>query len=279
MKKTTFLLLFTLIWGSAQALVSLQKSSENYKTVNGSSLEMRFISPSSTKGAKPMPAILFFFGGGWQTGKITAFASQADSVAQRGMVAVLVQYRTETSHQATPYDCLADALTAMRYVRANAKRFNIDPKRICAAGGSAGGHLAAACALTSGFDAPDDDLSVSAKPNALVLFNPVVDNSVNGYGYDRIKERWESFSPFHNIRKGAPPTLILLGTKDRWLPVSTAQEYKQKMEKVGSRCDLKLYENQKHGFFNRFIGGPAIYDDTVNEMLRFLESIGYIQSK
>jgi acetyl esterase len=83
-----------------------------------------------------------------------------------------------------------------------------------------------------------------------VLFNPVIDNGPGGYGYERISDSYKSFSPLHNINKGAPPTIFFLGTKDKLIPVETARYYKTVMEKVGSRCELFLYEDQGHGFFN-----------------------------
>lgn len=60
-------------------------------------------------------------------------------------------------------------------------------------GGSAGGHLAAAIASIDGFNDATDDLSVSCKPNLLVLFNPVLDNGPEGYGYDRVKSIIRNF--------------------------------------------------------------------------------------
>lgn len=87
-------------------------------------------------------------------------------------------------------------------------------------------------------------------PNALVLFNPVIDNGPNGYGFERISDKFKDFSPMDNINKGAPPTIIFLGTKDHHVPKETAYEYKTKMEQVGSRCDLKIYEGEKYGFWN-----------------------------
>ena len=138
---------------------------------------------------------------------------------------------------------------AMRYLRAHAEEFHIDANRIIASGGSAGGHLAAATALCPGYDDPADDFSVPVKPNALVLFNPVIDNGPGGYGYERVGEEYKNFSPLHNIHTGAPPTIIFLGTADVLVPVETARYYKKVMEKVGSRCDLFLYESQPHGFF------------------------------
>jgi len=65
-----------------------------------------------------------------------------------------------------------DAKSAMRFIRKHADEFQIDPDKIIASGGSAGGHLAAATALIDGYNDPSDDLSISSKPSALVLLTP-----------------------------------------------------------------------------------------------------------
>ena len=119
-----------------------------------------------------------------------------------------------------------------------------------------------------------DNLSISCMPNALVLFNPVIDNGPNGYGYERIGKKYKEFSPMHNIKKGAPPTIIFLGTKDHHVPIETAYGYKTKMELVGSRCDLKIYEGEKHGFWNH--RNFENYKKTIVEADCFLQSLDYL---
>jgi acetyl esterase/lipase len=180
--------------------------------------------------------MVFFYGGGWKGGSIKQFEPHAKYFSERGMVCILVDYRVKTRHNTTPFDALKDAKSAIRFVRGNADRFNIDSSKIIAVGGSAGGHLAAASSIVNEYSQDSDDLSVSCIPNALVLFNPVIDNGPGGYGYERIGDRYKEFSPLHNITKGTPPTIMFLGTKDRLIPVETVQYYKVVMEKVGSRC-------------------------------------------
>jgi acetyl esterase/lipase len=161
----------------------------------------------------------------------------------------------------------------MRFIRENAKKFHIDSSKIIASGGSAGGHLAAATWLIDGFNETTDNLKISSKPTALVLFNPVIDNGPGGYGYARIGDEYKNFSPLHNIIKGAPPTIIFLGTEDVYVPVETAKYYKTVMEKVGSRCDLFLYDGAKHTFFTN----NKYYKEVLLEADKFLQSLGYLQ--
>jgi acetyl esterase/lipase len=178
-------------------------------------------------------------------------------------------------HGTTPFESLKDARSAIRYIRNHAERFHIEPDSIVASGGSAGGHLAAATALVDGFNDSSDDLSVSCKPNALVLFNPVIDNGPGGYGYERVGEQYKYFSPLYNISKGAPPTIFFLGTEDDLIPIETARYYQTVMEQVGSRCELLLYEGEGHGFFN--YRSRYNYWQTVLKADEFLRSLGYIK--
>ena len=147
--------------------------------------------------------------------------------------------------------------------------------RAAPGGGSAGGHLAAACGNIIGLEEDREDLTISSKPNALVLFNPVYDNSKDGFGYRRMNGRHLEISPLHNITKGAPPTIVFFGTKDKTTPVSSSKAYEKKMHDVGSRCDLFLYEGQEHSFFNR----GKYFIETLRETDIFLESLGYLSGK
>ncbi|TFH50383.1 MAG: alpha/beta hydrolase, partial [Bacteroidia bacterium] len=179
----------------------------------------------------------------------------------------------------TPMEALMDAKSAIRYIRSHADEYHINPEKIVGSGGSAGGHLAAASALTESFVEASDDLSVSCKPNALVLFNPAIDTSPEAAGIkDPVNnEKYLAFSPLHNIRPGAPPTILVFGTKDKFIPVGTAKKYQEEMEKVGSRCDLLFYEGQPHGFFN--FKNPEYYRITLLEADKFLISIGFLSGE
>src|SRR6185503_3489625 len=95
-------------------------------------------------------------------------------LAARGMVAVTADYRVGSRHQAKIVDCIRDAKSAVRYLRANAARLGIDPGRIAAGGGSAGGHLAAATGVIAALDEPAGNPAISSRPDALVLFNPAL---------------------------------------------------------------------------------------------------------
>jgi acetyl esterase/lipase len=149
--------------------------------------------------------------------------------------------------------------------------------RIASAGGSAGGHLAAFVAMVEGTDDPGDDLTVSAKSNAQVLFNAVFDNGPNGWGSGRVGKRHAEFSPFHNVSKDDPPALVFLGSADKLIPVKTAYDFQTAMKKAGVACEVMIFEGQPHGFFNYGRDGNRHYIKTVKAMDRFLGSLGWIE--
>lgn len=248
-----------------------------YKTIGDVTLKLHVFNPEGHKTSDKRPAIVFFFGGGWNGGSPDQFFPHSAYLASRGMVAISAEYRVRKQHNTTPKESLKDAKSAIRWVREHAGELGIDPARILAGGGSAGGHLAAATATVKGFNDDSDNLEISERPNALVLFNPVYDNSAEGYGYDRVKDYWQEFSPMHNLSKKTPPTIVFLGTDDKHIPVATAEKYKAMMEAKGVRSDLHIYQGQKHGFFN--IKNTEYYKKTVAEMDHFLVSLGYLEPK
>lgn len=247
-----------------------------YKQIDTINLFMEVYHPEKIDSAKIYPAIVFYFGGGWNGGSIKQFEPHAKYFSQRGMICFLVDYRVKSRQQTTPFESLKDAKSAIRYIREQKDKFYIDTSKIVAAGGSAGGHLAAATALIDNYYENTDNLSVSCKPNALILFNPVIDNGPGGYGYDRIGDEYKNFSPLHNIKKDTPATIIFLGTNDRLIPVETVEYYQKVMEKVGSKCELRLYEGEGHGFFN--YKNIEYYKKTVFEADKFLQSLGYLEN-
>jgi len=246
-----------------------------YKQIDDTKLYMEIYNPESMDSAKKYPVIVFYFGGGWSSGSTSQFEPHAKYFTQRGMVCVLVDYRVKERQQTTPFESLKDAKSSIRFLRENANKFHIDTSKIVASGGSAGGHLAAATALIDDYNESSDNKSTSCIPNALVLYNPVIDNGPGGYGYNKIGEAYKNFSPLHNIREGMPPAIIFLGTNDQIIPVETAKYFQKAMEKVKSQCVLKLYEGQGHGFFN--YKNLENYKKTVFETDAFLQSIGFLK--
>lgn len=258
--------------------------SEVYKRVGETELSLFIHRPEGHKATDRRPAIVFFFGGGWNSGSPEQFRHHCEYLAARGMVAIAVDYRVASRHGVKVAECVADAKSAMRWVRSNAKRLGIDPERIAAGGGSAGGHLAAATALVPGFDDPSDDKAISPVPNALVLFNPALvlsplkgaDDAHFNATIERFGAAPDELSPAHHIRAGAPPTILFHGRADTTVPYSGMEWFAKKMKEAGNRCELIGYEGQGHGFFNHGRGGGKYFKETMTEADKFLASLKYV---
>jgi acetyl esterase len=257
---------------------------EVYKTIGDVKLSLHIFEPAT--GPKTnRPAIVFFFGGGWTSGSPTQFETQCRHLAARGMVAITADYRVGSRHQVKPTACVADAKSALRWVRANAKRLGLDPNRIAAGGGSAGGHLAAAIATLPDFDEPTEDKKISSVPNALVLFNPALvlapmaglelKNLGERVPAERLGTAPEKISPAHHVKHGTPPTIIFHGKVDTTVPYVMAEAFTKAMLAAGNRCELVGYEGMAHGFFNYGRKGGR-YDETVAAMDKFLVSLGWL---
>jgi len=275
MKKTVFSFLLFLNIISISGQISSDKKVV-YKKIDSVELSLHFFFPEKYATTDQNTSIVFFHGGGWQGGASSQFYNQCKYFASRGIVAISVQYRTEQANNTGPTACVKDGKSALRWIRSHASDYGIDPNMIAAGGGSAGGHVAAASAVLLDYNEASDDITVSSVPNALVLFNPVAHNGPEGYGYDRVKEYWQKFSPYHNLQKGTPPTLIMLGTKDKLFTSDQAKQYKQKMENLGNRCDLILYEGQDHAFFNLDIN-EEMHFQTMKDADIFLASLGFLK--
>ncbi|MFM9001994.1 MAG: alpha/beta hydrolase [Opitutia bacterium] len=258
--------------------------SETYRKVGDTELKVWIFDSRQKMTEQPLPAIVFFFGGGWTSGSPTQFEGQSRHLAARGMVAIVADYRVKSRQSALPTDCVSDAKACVRWVRANAVRLGIDPKRIAVGGGSAGGHLAAATATLPGLDTAEDDKKISCVPDALVLFNPALvlapfpglDLKGFGTGLDKARLGCEpkELSPLHHLGKGAPPTIIFHGKADSTVPYATAEKFAEVAKSLGVRCELVGYDEQPHGFFNK-----AKYDETLAAADAFLTSLGYLPAK
>jgi acetyl esterase/lipase len=238
--------------------------------------------PSVHNYQEQPPAAVFFHGGGWGGGHAWQFVPQCKYLAELGMVAISVEYRVRKRQGVTPFECVADAKSAIRWVRVNANELGIDKDRIAAGGGSAGGHLAACTALIKGLDEIDEDLNISSVPNALVLFNPVLDvpeilHILPKKIIKAFEGRETEISPIHHIAVGAPPTVIYHGTADNNVPFHQTTKFCEEMKKYGNQCEVVPFEGLGHGFFNYYKGGNPAFLATMENTVKFLISIGYLK--
>ncbi len=247
-----------------------------YKTVNNVALKAYLYYPPHYQPGKTYPVIVFFFGGGWVSGNVSQFQQHSQYFARRGMIALTAEYRVASRHQTTPIQAIADAKSCVRWVRQQANVLGVDTSRIVVSGGSAGGHLAAATATLPGFDEPGEDTKVGTKSRALVLFNPVVNTTVSGYGAEKLGTQAVAASPVHHITKNMPSTLIFHGTADTVVPYSNIVQFQAKMQAAGNRCQVVPFENQGHGFFNYRAQNQEYYLQTIRLTDAFLVSLGLI---
>ncbi len=257
-----------------------------YKTVGETKLALYVFNPDGHKASDTQPAIVFFFGGGWTNGSPGQFEQQCRYLASRGMVAITADYRVASRHQAKAAQCVADAKSAIRYVRAHAKELGVDPKRIAAGGGSAGGHIAGCAGTLPGLDEPGEDKTVSSVPDAMVLFNPALTlapvdgNDFGGFGArlpaEQLGAEPVAISPTHNVKAGAPPTIVFHGKADSTVPFATVEVFAAAMKKAGNRCEVSGFEGQQHGFFNFGRGDNSMFRATLTLADKFLESLGWL---
>jgi acetyl esterase len=259
-----------------QPLYIAGASSHIYGSVDEVELRLHVFSPPGHQQSERRAAMVFFFGGGWTHGSILQFVPFARHLAKRGMVAVLPDYRVRQRHGTNPFDSIADAQAAVQWVRENAAELGIDPGRIAAGGGSAGGHLALSTAIFARQD-PDGKRTGSAGvlPGALVLFNPAIDTT-----YDWLAERFHGrgieASPLHQLQRPLPPTIIFHGRADRTIPYADVEKFVARAQALKSICALFGYEGATHGFFNSYSHEGRWYRETLLEMDRFLVGLGYL---
>ena len=247
-----------------------------YKTTPQGELKLHVFSPKGeVQAAVLRPCIVFFFGGGWKSGSYLQFVPQAEYLASRGLIAISADYRILNVHKTTPDKAVEDAKSAIRWVRGHATELGIDPGKVIAGGGSAGGHLAACTALVSAYDAESDDKSISAKPDAMVLFNPAMNIATlfkqRDTGDSPITlDMAEAITPNSFVAKDTPPAILFFGTADKLK--AGGDEYIKKARELGLRAEMWTAADMPHGFFNK---APWI-QVTAKKMDGFLASLGYL---
>ena len=262
-----------------------------YKKVGETELRLHVFTPAGRKAGVKSPAVVFFYGGGFIFGDIRRFQTQATHLALRGVVTVLVDYRVKCRHGSSILDSIADAKSAMRWVRGHADELGVDSSKIAAAGSAAGGHLAAATALVPGFDDPADE-KIDLRPNALILYNPGLDTGspasrarlalLQGKA---VAGRGREYSPLEHIERGLPPTIIFQGTADVLTPIEAAKAFCLRAEALKSQCEVVSYEGAPHGFTEIWIGledaslgvkTEAWAEDTMRRTDEFLTKLGWL---
>jgi acetyl esterase/lipase len=226
------------------------------------------------EGAGPFPAIVFIHGGGWYAGNRAGYRSQIEEAARRGYVAVSISYRlmqfdeakkeTATASPVFPAQ-IQDAKAAVRWLRANAGKYHVDPNRIGVTGQSAGGHLSLLVGLTdpqSKLEGESGNPDQSSRVQAVVnVFGPTdmaacyrtssvawIFRLFMSGTPDEAAETYASASPITYVSKDDPPVLTLHGDQDLLVPVAQATALDGKMKSVGASHTLTVFKGQGHGF-------------------------------
>lgn len=214
----------------------------------------------SPKGiGKPTPAIIFIHGGGWKGGNRQDIAFYCVRFAEKGYITATISYRF--SQEAKFPGCVEDAKCAVRFLRANAAKYHIDPERIVASGNSAGGYLSMMMGYTS--DVPELEgkggwNEASSKVRAVINFYGPTDLTTDyaktvgvvkdfiGKPYDEAPETYKKASPLFHVTQDDPPTLTFQGAIDDIVPVSQADALDAKLKEVGVPSTYERFEGWPH---------------------------------
>lgn len=196
--------------------------------------------------SKPRAAIVLIHGGGWTQGSKDGLGRMATFLARWGFVAVSIDYRLFAGKQSRWPVQLDDAQTAVRWLRANAAKYNIDPDRIGAFGHSAGGQMASLLGMEDTRDKSAPLANYSSRVQAVVdVAGPadfLTDHDPEGdaelanfFGTDYRKNPapWREASPVDHVDKSNAPFLIIQGTQDKFVPPSQSQELYDKLHAAG----------------------------------------------
>ena len=244
-----------------------------------------------TPSEAPRPAVLWIHGGGWQGGtkRNRPVEECCRDLAEAGYVVASIDYALATTERHTWPLAVLDGKNGVRFLRANAAKYNIDPKRIAVMGGSAGGHLALMVAFTHGEpaltpDGPDApypgvDDSVGAVADFYGITNLLTRQRVTPEGLPtgklhpgsnfkftglRLPEGepvWRAASPVTHVKPGLPPVFITHGKRDATVDYLQATELAAALEKAGVPHKLELLEEAGHSYtFTRWQGKPLERD-------------------
>jgi len=215
--------------------------------------------------AQSRPGVVVVRGGGWLVGDRERFAHVASALAERGVAAACIEYRTANK---APYPAaIQDVKAAVRWMRANASQYGIDAEVIGIIGGSSGAHMALLGGLTSGiveFEGSGGNPTMSSRVQGVVAMAVPADlltltetnkETVGKFllstpEQDNAKWRWAS--PLTHIRPDGPPVLLLHGAADDSVPVSQSTHFAQLYRDAGASVEVHILDGAPHAFWNYY---------------------------
>ena len=238
-----------------------------YGTANGKRLLLDAYVPTGGEGRRP--AVVMIHGGGWRLGDKASWRPEAERLAAKGWVAFSINYRLDEP-AVFPAE-IDDVQAAVRWVRAHAEEYRIDPARIAAIGESAGGHLAAMLA-TLGSGARDRD----ARIRVGAAWSPPVDltalagsrgaswiGPLLGCNRETCPDRLAQSSPVTHVDSSDAP-LYLVSSTAELVPLSQSQAMAERLKAAGVEHRLDVYPGNRHALDFR--------DDAWSPTLAFLET-------
>jgi acetyl esterase/lipase len=216
--------------------------------------------PAKVNKGQRLPGVVIIHGGGFTGGTKRGAREQniGTTLAKHGYVCISIDYLLAATDKPAWPQNLHDCKTAVRWLRANADKYHIDPDHIGVIGGSAGGHLALMVGLTdpdSGLDPKEPYGKFSCRVQAVVdLYGP---GDLVSRGKDHVMfpgtladkpEMYRQASPVTHASKGDPPVLILHGTGDKTVPVEQSKLMAEALKKAGVEHELILVEGAPHSF-------------------------------
>lgn len=216
------------------------------------------------EGDGPFPAIVCIHGGGWRGGKRESLNDVTHLFARKGYVAVTVSYRLvpDAKFPAQIQDCKA----AVRWLRANAKKYHTDPEHIGAVGFSAGGHLCCLLGVTDkkdGLEGDGGNADQSSRVQAVVSYFGPTDLCEKTWGkdleekvlapfvgaaFDEKPELYKKVSPVTYVNKGAPPFLFFHGSKDTLVAPRHSRVMCDKLQAAGGSAKVVIMDGEGHGW-------------------------------
>lgn len=215
-------------------------------------------SPPGHDVRTPIPVVAMFHGGGWEIGSPVLWVFAARYLAARGVLAVVFQYRIKSLHDSTARQSTADALSAIRWIRAHASELGADPDRIAAVGDSAGGHLALATSSIPSIAGEDDGASrFSAAANLHFALYPVASLPMPAHA---------EIDPLRHLSaSNLVPTFIFHGTLDSLsiTPYASSLAYCERHRSLGAAgCVVSPFEGQDHNFLPNYYTSTMVYLDS-----------------
>jgi len=249
-----------------------------YGKVDGVNLKLDLAKPPTGDG--PFPLVVCIHGGAWRMGNKAGYHKKIADFAKGGYVAATVEYRFCPQHKFPAQ--IEDVKCAVRFLRAHAKEYKIDPAKVAALGDSAGGHLSLLLGLmdpADGLEGNGGSPDQSSKVQAVVNYYGPTDFTMPGVWSPLVLAWMGDFlgtkdekspvvaqaSPITYVNKGDPPVLTFQGTLDPLVPVDQAKRLHETLKKAGVTEHLEIIEGGGHGF------GGANNERTLKMTREFLD--------